>query len=212
LLFLAPLGLAMVTSACGDDEAESETSANVATGIGGSVWLLDDSSIDVDVPDGMEPITLAFTTDGSAAGHAGCNNYTAEYTVTDDGGLTFSEPAVTRMMCEDAVMAVEAAYLGELVQVTSYEIDGERLSLSGADGELLRYQADSEAMDIPDIVGDSVDDATATLEDADMTLRVVKRDGEDLAVTADFVENRVNVAVETQDDGTEVVTEIVSTG
>ena len=68
------------------------------------------------------------------------------------------------------------------------------------------------ATDIPDVVGESVEDATATLEEAGFTLRVVKRDGEDLAVTADFVENRVNVAVETQDDGSEVVTEVVSVG
>jgi heat shock protein HslJ len=143
LLLLVPLGLTVVISACGDDEEESETSQNVAAGIGGSVWSLDNDSIDVDVPDGMEPITLAFSTDGSVAGHAGCNNYTGAYTITDDGGLTFAEPAVTRMACEDDVMAVEAAYLGELVQVTSYEIDGDQLSLSGADGELLRYDADT---------------------------------------------------------------------
>ena len=66
------------------------------------------------------------------------------------------------------------------------------------------------AADVPDVIGDSVDDATATLEDAGLTLRVVRRDGEDLAGTADFVDNRVNVAVETQDDGTEVVTEVIS--
>ncbi len=65
--------------------------------------------------------------------------------------------------------------------------------------------------DVPDVVGDSVEDATATLEAAGLTLRVVRRDGEDLAVTADFLVNRVNVAVETK-DGTEVVTEVVSTG
>jgi hypothetical protein len=70
----------------------------------------------------------------------------------------------------------------------------------------------SVAVDVPDVIGDSVEDATATLEDAGWTLRVVRRDGEDLPSTADFVENRVNVAVETQDDGTEVVTEVVSTG
>lgn len=70
----------------------------------------------------------------------------------------------------------------------------------------------SVAADVPDIVGESVDDATATLEDAGMSLRVLKRDGEDLAGTMDFVDNRVNVAVETQDDGTEVVTEIISVG
>ena len=68
------------------------------------------------------------------------------------------------------------------------------------------------AADVPDVVGDSVDTATATLEAAGFTLRIVQRDGEDLPSTADFVEERVNVAVETQADGTEVVTEVVSTG
>jgi hypothetical protein len=66
--------------------------------------------------------------------------------------------------------------------------------------------------DVPDVIGESVDDATSTLEEAGYTLRVVKRDGEDLASTADFIENRVNVAVETQDDGTEEVTEVISLG
>ena len=68
------------------------------------------------------------------------------------------------------------------------------------------------AVNVPDVIGDSVEEATATLEEAGFTLRVVQRDGEDLPGTADFLENRVNVAVETQDDGTEVVTEVVSTG
>ena len=70
---------------------------------------------------------------------------------------------------------------------------------------------ESIAADIPDIIGVSVEDATTTLEDAGFTLRVVRRDGEDLPATLDFVENRVNVAVETQ-DGTEVVIEVVSVG
>ena len=68
------------------------------------------------------------------------------------------------------------------------------------------------AGEVPDVVGESVEDASATLESAGFTLRVIRRDGEDLAVTADFVETRVNVAVETQDDGSEVVTEVISTG
>ena len=67
------------------------------------------------------------------------------------------------------------------------------------------------AVNVPDVIGDSVEEATATLEAAGLTLRVVRRDGEDLAATADFVDNRLNVAVETK-DGTEVVTEVVSTG
>jgi beta-lactam-binding protein with PASTA domain len=71
---------------------------------------------------------------------------------------------------------------------------------------------ESVAADVPDVIGQSVEDATATLEEAGFTLRVVKRDGEDLASTADFIDNRVNVAVETQDDGTEEVTEVISIG
>lgn len=66
--------------------------------------------------------------------------------------------------------------------------------------------------DVPDVIGDSVEDATAKLVDAGYTLRVVRLDGEDLPGTADFVETRVNVAAETNDDGTQVVTEVVSIG
>ncbi len=71
---------------------------------------------------------------------------------------------------------------------------------------------ESATVDVPEIVGESVADATATLEDAGMTLRVVKRDGEDLPGTQDYIPTRVNVAVETQDDGTEQVSEVVSVG
>jgi hypothetical protein len=73
-------------------------------------------------------------------------------------------------------------------------------------------EAEAPSASVPDVVGQSVDKATATLEAAGLTLRVVRRDGQDLPGTMDFVETRVNVAVETQDDGTEVVTEVVSTG
>jgi hypothetical protein len=88
------------------------------------------------------------------------------------------------------------------------------VSACGDDDDSSDDEATEEtvAVDVPDVIGDSVEDATATLEDAGLTLRVVKRDGEDLPSTADFVEDRVNVAVETQDDGTEVVTEVVSIG
>jgi beta-lactam-binding protein with PASTA domain len=68
------------------------------------------------------------------------------------------------------------------------------------------------AVNVPDIIGDTVAEATTKLEAEGLTLRIIRRDGEDLAATADFLENRVNVAVETQDDGTEVVTAVISTG
>ena len=71
--------------------------------------------------------------------------------------------------------------------------------------------AASLSVDVPDIVGESVDEATATLADAGLTLRVLRRDGEDLPGTMDLDESRINVAVETK-DGTEVVTAVISNG
>jgi hypothetical protein len=45
------------------------------------------------------------------------------------------------------------------------------------------------------------------VEERGLTLRVVRRDGVDLPVTADFSETRINVAVEG-----DIVTDIVSVG
>lgn len=100
---------------------------------------------------------------------------------------------------------VETTVLALAIMVSACSDDDDSSSADTTTAETLD-------IDIPDVVGESVEDATATLEGAGLTLRVVRRDGEDLATTMDFVETRVNVAVETQDDGTEVVTEVVSTG
>jgi beta-lactam-binding protein with PASTA domain len=102
---------------------------------------------------------------------------------------------------------MRALLIGTFVAVTL------TVSACGSDDESSDDTATEQATsDVPDVIGDSLEDATATLEEAGFTVRVVRRDGEDLAATNDFVENRVNVAVETQDDGTEVVTEVVSLG
>jgi beta-lactam-binding protein with PASTA domain len=82
----------------------------------------------------------------------------------------------------------------------------------GSDDSSADTATSTTVVDVPDIIGDTVAEATTKLEAEGLTLRIIRRDGEDLAATADFLENRVNVAVETQDDGTELVTEVISTG
>ena len=57
------------------------------------------------------------------------------------------------------------------------------------------------------LVGLTEEEATAEAEERGWILRVVRRDGEDLAVTMDFRPNRVNVEVT---DGE--VTAVLSTG
>src|SRR5262245_50697486 len=103
---------------------------------------------------------------------------------------------------------MRALLIGTFVAVTL------TVSACGSDDDSSSDTATEQpaSADVPDVIGDSLADATTTLEDAGFTVRVVRRDGEDLPATNDFIENRVNVAVETQDDGTEVVTEVVNLG
>ena len=121
--------------------AEAEDDGDFSSPLGGTAWILDPASADIVIPEGGEEVTLAFTTDGSFAGHAGCNNYTGSYTTTDDGGITLGETAVTRMMCEEEVMAVETAYLSALAEVAQFALEDEQLTFSDADGtDILRYE------------------------------------------------------------------------
>ena len=106
-------------------------------------YVHDNESIDVEVPDGAEETTLAFSTDGSFVGHVACNNYTGAYTTADDGGITASNVGVTQQACEPDEMAVQTTYLSDLALVAQFELDGDALLLNDADGaELLRYDRD----------------------------------------------------------------------
>ena len=80
-------------------------------------------------------ITAVFGEDGSLTGNAGCNNYMTSYTV--DGDQIQIEPAAsTMMMCEEAVMEQEMAYLTALTTAATYTIRGDTLELRTADGAL----------------------------------------------------------------------------
>jgi hypothetical protein len=56
--------------------------------------------------------------------------------------------------------------------------------------------AGAEAAAVEDVVGMEVDAAESTLTELGYQMRIVRLDGEDLAVTMDYREDRVNVAVE----------------
>ena len=72
---------------------------------------------------------------GAITGFAGCNSYTASYTV-EGSSIDIGEVATTQELCGDLAIAVEANYLAALHQVTSWMLsdDGRTLTLSGAEG------------------------------------------------------------------------------
>jgi heat shock protein HslJ len=79
-------------------------------------------------------ITARFES-GRLTGSAGCNMYTAAYTVGGNA-LTISPAASTRRACSApaGIMEQEATYLAALTTTAAYRIEGDRLILETADG------------------------------------------------------------------------------
>jgi heat shock protein HslJ len=80
-------------------------------------------------------ITAKFGDDGKMGGSAGCNQYNTTYDTSGatptGGSISFGMVATTMMMCgePDGIMDQEQAYLAALESVTSFEIEGEQLTL-----------------------------------------------------------------------------------
>ena len=127
------LALGLAAGCGGDDEAEADLTA-----ILGVPWLL---SSGLDVEDWEEtPPSATFTTD-TVAGFAGCNRFTAPYTVEGDT-VEIGQAAVTRMACPPPADSVEREYLAALGNVAGWRLndDETQLVLLADDGsDLLTY-------------------------------------------------------------------------
>jgi heat shock protein HslJ len=91
------------------------------------------------LPSGVE-VTALFEPgetpqENRVGGSAGCNNYSAAYSVEGEQ-LTISQPAATMMICSEDVMLAEQSYLPALQVVESYRILADHLTLSGKTGVL----------------------------------------------------------------------------
>jgi len=83
--------------------------------------------------------TADFGAAGKLAGSAGCNQYSATYT-TSGQEITITQPASTRMACENALMQQETQFLSLLPKARSYKISGDQLTLFDSTGtKLLIY-------------------------------------------------------------------------
>ncbi len=83
-------------------------------------------------------ITAVFGADGTLAGNASVNQYTAKYTTSDPDKMTIDAQIASTMMAgPDALMAQEAAYLAALPKTATYSIEGDELWLRDATGAAL---------------------------------------------------------------------------
>jgi len=109
----------------------------------GQTWALTELSGQPLVAD--SGITATFSADGSVGGSAGCNRYNGTYTVSGNSISFSGNMAMTMMMCEQAIMDQESAYIDALGQVKTYSISGDQLELKDGGGNpVLVFKAQSQ--------------------------------------------------------------------
>jgi ABC-type amino acid transport substrate-binding protein len=95
--------------------------------------------------------------EGVVGGSAGCNTYTAGYTVDGDS-LSIGEAAVTMMFCE-GVMDQETAFLAALQSASSFNLETERLQILDDQDQMvvdfIPYQPAAGATEPPSAADDS---------------------------------------------------------
>ena len=127
-LFIAIATVAFLAGCAGEPGAGEDPLA-------GTGWILDTLNGDPVLAEAA--VTLNFGADGTLSGSDGCNQYNTTYTISGSR-LTVSEPiATTRMACPDPIMQQGSAYLEALSNAATYETQGDKLTLAGADGAAL---------------------------------------------------------------------------
>jgi len=104
-------------------------------------------------------INATFSDDGTLSGSAGCNNFTATYSV-EGQQISIMPMATTMMLCPEpeGIMEQEAEFIAALGTAATYAIEGDQLALRMADGALVASfvaaapeaagGVDAEAMDM----------------------------------------------------------------
>jgi len=95
----------------------------------GGQWQLSGSSI-----------TIQFD-NNKASGFSGCNRYFASTTQQGNGKLTFGFIGSTKKMCMNSqANKQESSYLRALRQISSYQLNGNRLVLQGNSTQLVFFK------------------------------------------------------------------------
>lgn len=130
------LALLALTSACGDEGGTTVDDPEPVDLVGD--WLLADGTA-AGAPmalDDTHQITLTVEGD-RVSGQSACNRYLGQVTVSGDS-VTFGQLGGTQMACmPETVMDLEQVYLAALQTIDAGARDGDVLTLSGPDAELV---------------------------------------------------------------------------
>jgi heat shock protein HslJ len=97
---------------------------------------------------GAEPVVLNFSQNGRASmvsGRAGCNRFSASYTLSAQDQISFGSPASTRMACASQLMQFESSFLKLLAAVSRIQVQAGGMQMFAADGQVLSYRPRANA-------------------------------------------------------------------
>lgn len=103
----------------GPGVAEGPPGDEPTVDLGGTDWTLVEMGGTADFAR-LSP-SLLFGSDGMVTGFAGCNKFSAPFTV-GDGDMSLGSLVTTKMACEPPASAVEAAYLEALAGATTWSV------------------------------------------------------------------------------------------
>jgi heat shock protein HslJ len=187
---------------------DSPVTSDMVTPVGGDLrvgelWYLLGASISsVQMPEG---VTLTFE-EATVGGKAPVNSWSADYTASAAGELELGPIASTLMAGPDDAMRAEEAFFALLETVDGYTaVQAGELYLFDGQAQVLTFTttqqpsepqiSDATMAVAQDIVGMSEAKAQAAVEGAGLVWRVAARDGEQYALTEDYVVTRVNVTI-----------------
>jgi len=142
LAFTASGALLLLAACTSPPKQPSQEQSTMAAGapITDRDWVLVALAEQASPPARGKPATLRLEASTSrAAGFAGCNRFSASYTLAGDS-LRFGPIMSTKMACVDGD-ELERSFLGALPVVATYEATDSALILKGPGGPLARFHA-----------------------------------------------------------------------
>jgi heat shock protein HslJ len=117
----------------------------VAAPLEGTVWQLETFITGETARSTLAGTTItAVFADGKVGGSAGCNQYSASYTLAGET-LEVGEIITTKIACDAAIMAEEEEFLSALRQATSLAISGRQLEVAHPGGALVFRAGEEES-------------------------------------------------------------------
>ncbi|WP_211467218.1 META and DUF4377 domain-containing protein [Collimonas silvisoli] len=144
-LTLGAAGLTLAACAGTAVQPAAQLATSTDAGLSASRWELTRwSGHTVPHGDNGEPVILNFSLEngqGRVSGRAGCNRFSAPYSVHAPGQLTIVQAVTTHMACPGPAMQFEADFLDKLQAVNQYKIDGQQMEMKTLDGQTLSFHA-----------------------------------------------------------------------